>query len=643
MSRNLKPILTISEFSGSGDGNLLYNEGFLPEVINGKSIMTTGLISETKLGAGSLYQSLNLGNIVANVNLVTLDSNSNKFSLFLNTSGKIFTDSTDEDEVKPAEIHDYTSNNYPDIFELENNNLIYTGTQYLGKGIRGQATGGSATTIVDSGKDFTALGITTGDKVTNLRTGWEYTITAISGAGNTTLEFTAAGSLVNAANDEYIVWNDNALDLLNTVSAETWQPQTISWRRQIKQYGDQYYILNGNYLAKLSADGTTLDDAYKQLPARNQALAFDVNNAKILVSAEYKNRGNLLLWDGTTDGWQNIVDWDFPINAIVAYKSGWLFMSQGTLYYTDGYSIEELTTIDSRVDIDAAQIGYLEPTYFNGLYYNNKKLYFANSYNDSNLVHNGVYMYDFKNGWTLIPQTRGENILTLGGTPYSIFYLNYEKNIGVGGAGFVNEIKSNSTYNSSKINYSFLYYIDLPSETQITAIGLNILRPIKEFLNDSGIKQTTIAVNIGDGGRGLIDNVFNNADGSAANKLKLNGTSFYNNEVGDELYVIEPTSDENDYGKRFYITDITNKGETTEEWTLSDDIGTDFRGNLKMIRVKKLDKRTIYSNELNKEFLFSNPRTGFLSNKLFIEIVVWDSFDYTPMPISISDIKIYGN
>ena len=643
-----EPIITIDKFSGTGDGNLIYNEGFLPEIINGKSIMTSGLISETKLGSSSLYQSLTLGNIVSNVNLQTLDNNKIKFCLFLNTNGKIFTDTTsvDESRIKPAKIHDYDATSYPDIFELENNNLIYTGSQYLGKGIRGQATGGSATTIVDSSKDFTALGIVVGDKVTNLKTGWEYTIKTISGTGNNTLEFDSAGSLINASGDEYIVWNDNAFDLLNTISVENWQVR--EWRRQIKQYGDEYFILNGNYLAKLSADGTTIDNKYKQLPARNQALAFDINNDKILVSSEYKNSSQLLLWDGTTEGWQNIINFDFTIRALVSYKSGWLFMSQGTLYYTDGYNIEELTTIDSKVDIDTFQIGYLEPTYFNGIYYYNKKLYFANSYNDSNLVHYGVYVYDFKNGWSVISQNKGLNAITLGGVPYSIFYLNYENNIGVGGSGFVNEIKSHNVYSSGKANYSFIYYIDLPRPIKITSIGLNIIRPIKKFLNDNSIKQTTIAVNIGDGNRGLIDNVYNTIDSSASNKIRINGTSFYNNEVGDECYVIEATSNTTDYGKRFYITAIANKGEATEEWTLDGNkeqgkIETNFRGNLKMIRVKKMDKRVIYSNELNKEFLFTNQNTGFLSNKLFIEVVVWDSYYYKPMPISISDIKIYGS
>jgi len=643
-----EPLITIDKFTGSGDGNLVYNEGFLPEIINGKSIMTSGLTSSTILGNGTLYGTLTLGNIVSILNLKKLDASQTKFLLARNNAGGIFSSSLipNSSKIAKAKIHTIGSL-YPDMFELEDNNIIYSAGDYLGYGLRGQATGGSTTTLIDTTKDFVTLGFAVNDKVTNLRTGYEYTITSITTTTSTndTLNFSISGSLTNLDDDEYIVWDDARYNLLATITAKNWQGGvTVNWRRQIQQYGNEYMILNGNYIAKISADGTTSDDAYKQLPARNQALSFSVNNDKIIIASEYKTSGNLLLWDGISNGWTNILSVDFPIKAIVAYKSGWLFISRGTLYYTDGYQIKILSNFDNIADIDSFVSAYVEPEYFTGLFYYNGRLYFAGSYNDYNLIDYGVYCYDFKTGWTLIKQLSGGDVVVNSGIPYCVNYCNYITNVIVGGNGFINQIESHDIYRSSEISYSFIYYVNLPRNTQITGIGLNILRPIKKTLDDSVIKQSTIAVNIGDGNRGLIDRVYTEASGSGNNSLVKLAAAFYNNEVGDEIIVKDIASGNNLYGVRRYISAITNGGTTNEEWTVDTAFGSDLGvADIKTIKVKKLDKRTVYSNNLKEEVLFTGNTTGFLSDKLFIEVVVWNSYDYETMPISISSIKVYGN
>ena len=649
--RNLKPKLTIDNFTGSGDGNILYNEGFLPEIINGKSVITSGIISNVLLGSGSLYGTLTLGNIVSFLNLKRLNTNQTNYILLRSNTGKIFSSSLipATSKVAKAEIHTI-ADSYPDMFELEDNNIIYSAGDKLGYGLRGLATGGSTTTLIDTTKNFTTLGFAANDKVTNLRTGAEYTISSISTTTNTndTLNFSAFGSLTTASEDEYILWDDARFDLLDNVSAENWQGgATTNWRRQIKQYADKYLILNGNYLSELSADGATIIDNKKQLPLKHQALCFDVNSDKILVSAEYKNGGRILLWDGRSDGWSNSLGFDFPIKAVVSYKSGWLFVSRGVLYYTDGYQIQELSKLDSTPDIDRFVAGIAEPLYNSGLFYFDGKLYFASSYNDYNFIDNGVYCYDFKSGWTLIKQVDGSNSPILSGIPYCVGYCNYRTAVFSAGNGFFNEIRSHRTYSSSEANYSFIYYINLPEPTVVKSVGLNIIRPVKRYNEDRSIKQTTIAVNIGDGKRGLIERVYNSdVSGTGNNDLiKLNGTLFYGNEVGDEVIIKDITSGNNLYGQRRYISSIANIGEATEQWTLDEDLSSDLgmASQIQVIKVKKLDKKVIKSNELNKEILFSNTNSGFLSNKLFIEVVVWDSFDYTPMPISISNINVYGD
>lgn len=72
--------------------------------------------------------------------------------------------------------------------------------------IGGTATGGSTTTLVDTTKNFTALGVVVGSIVTRVADGKWTIVTSISGAGNTTLNFTAgAGTPTFAASDIYTV------------------------------------------------------------------------------------------------------------------------------------------------------------------------------------------------------------------------------------------------------------------------------------------------------------------------------------------------------------------------------------------------------------------------------------------------------
>ena len=685
---NLKPIQTINEFIGMGDNNLVYNSGFLPEKINGKSIMTSGLITKNLTG----YKDITSidADFTSFVNLSSVNINRD-YIIAVGKNGKFYTTSnagTEALHIKKSLIHDtgYVS----DIFELDNNNIIYSQNNDLGYGVRGSATGGSTTTIIDTTRHFGGVDkgvydnattyaqydyvsyeevyyacilattgnlptnetywietipntIAVGDFVTNLKNGEEEEITSITTTTNQNDTLNFDTTTATEAGDEYIAWEDDKFDLTDGVDVKNWQDTTSFWKRQIKQYGDEYIILNGNYLAMLSEE--LIDTTYKQLPARNQALCFEVNNSSILVSAEHKGKGKLLLWDGNSDGWNNSLDFDYPVTALVNYFSGWLFVSRGTLYYTNGYSIEEMTTLDIGIGNNYKYAGYLEPEHFNGLYYFDNKLYFANSYTDNNLIDYGIFCFDFKMGWIFIEQDAGY-AYKFGRTPvYSIGYATYGRGLISLGENTINEIKSHETYTYSysngRVYYSFIYYLNFLQETTINGVGLNLLRPIKSYLEDDAIKKTSVTVNMGDDKRGLIDYIRITEASGSSNKLKVDGTSYTNNKVGDEIVILDNDDDEDTYfrGTRKYITAIENAGLSTEIWTLNENLISSFTGYIKIIRVKKLDNKEVSSNELNEEVKFF-PKTAVYSNKIFIEVVIEDD-DINPMPISISNIKIY--
>ena len=196
----------------------------------------------------------------------------------------------------------------------------------------------------------------------------------------TMLNLRFRGVNTRQANDEILPWEDDRFD--TTLTPANWQKTQLYWTKQIKQYGDIYYFTNGNYLGKIIGDESTVTANFKPLFAKHQALCLGINNSKILVSSNFNGRGVLLLWDGSSDGWNNSLNFDIPITALADYQSGWIFVSNGDVYYTDGYQIQNLYTDNSTKKISRS----FNPISCNGLAIYENMLYCANTEVDSNFI-----------------------------------------------------------------------------------------------------------------------------------------------------------------------------------------------------------------------------------------------------------------
>jgi len=489
-----QPILNIDKFAGSGESGILFNEGFYPEVDNGKSVMGEGFTNSTIVNTSTSGYS-NLGIIMSILGLGTV-YNRSRYSLFMSAAGKFFTKYSVSAVVANTEIHSNgrTAVSYPCMVETSLGNILYTAQDKIGRGVRGKVISGSTTTLV-SDKNFTTLGYAANDKVTNLKTGIEYTITSISQTTTTgdTLNFSANGANTNTANDEYIVWEDDRFDI--TTAAADWQPAISGWNKQIKQYGTQYLFGNGNYLGMISAAETaaTVDLTYKQLPAKHQLLAFDINVSMVLISAEFNGKGVLCLWDGYSDGFNNILELDSPIKAILKYKSGWTYVLNGVVYYTDGYQITKLSDLNSNSILDQFTIN---PVMYNSLTLYRGFLYCAVlAGSNYNLLRSGVYAIDLDNtakGWTVI---KCKKITRNNGIPYSLFLITTDTNyqqILVGGESFVDYLRNTADVQYS--NKSLLMYINLPQYTKISGVGLNLERYLKDYNVDTTALSRVVQV-----------------------------------------------------------------------------------------------------------------------------------------------------
>jgi hypothetical protein len=642
--RTKKPILQIDKFAGAGQNGILYCEGFYPEVDNQKSVMGEGFTTYNLFNSATTGFT-NLSTIYGSIALSTINSQSEIYNIYVNgdVTQRIFAYQEIGDIIKDGIIHTSLTSNacrYPDIIETAMGNILFPSERYIGRGVRFKATGGSTTTIIDITKNFTTIGYAANDTVTNLKTGIEYTISSISTTTNTndTLNFTASGVNTTTADDEIIAWEDDRFD--TNLTQSSWQQTQPYWVKQFKQYGDLYYFTNGNYIGKVLADESAVDADFKQLFPKHQAIAMSVNNSKILVSANFNGKGALLLWDGASDGWNNNLKIDTPVISLVEYGSGWVYISKGNVYYTDGYQIQKLYGLNQSRTITTYS---LTPASHNGLIINEGFLYCANYSTDYNLIESGIYAIDLgnvNNGFTII---KPKVTTRVNGIPNSIFLNNIfsgSSSIEIGGSGFVSYILS-SQANSAYQDKSMLLMVSLPDIMKVNGIGLNLSRYIKNYNNDtSALKSRSIQVSVGDGNRGLIDLATTINLGTPTTTFIVNGEYYLNNKVGDQIYV----SDKGDatFGERTFITEITTPGTSTETWQTSPALSGTHSDNitLKMIRTKLFGKKTVSYNELKDEIFFFT-QDALMTNKIFIEVVFFGQAN--ALALNINEINVYGD
>lgn len=636
--RNLKPKLTIDKFTGSGDGLLYYNEGFLANNENGNSLLTESFIFEKYWDTTDAnYEGENEGySLIKAMILLKQLSGGSRYNLFIDVSGQIFRKGISGYNGFLEQLSGFGQ--APDILELPSKNILISGYNNGFFIIRGYCHEDSTSSkIVDGdGRNLQTLGAA-GNKVQNLTTGAIYNITSITDENATkdAINFTAQTGKAISPGDEFFIYVYNKITLQSSGSN----------RRQIKQFGDIFYVLNGNKLGRLEADESTWDEDYKLFPSGYESLSFDTNSGKLLFSAKNDvGKSILLLWDGFSDGFNNILDLDGYVYSVKSYKSGWIYILRGVIYYTDGFSIQKLSAYADTVKIGQSGVNLMSPGTFNGIVIFNDLIYFINQYYNSNYdgmrVDYGVFCFDLNSGWSFLGSllnnkqfANPEFICLADNQIYVGFWANYTyTDTDIGGVSIIKE----GSYTATHLNKSFITYLELKDEMPVYGVGLTI-----SFNNDvsqSGYtveKKTNITVSIGNGNKTLMKSYY--GDIKSTSRLDIS-RSYDVMDVGDELRFNSPYSLNN--GKRFFVT---NKQLQTGDDTIitvspaSLTLETSVP-ELKIIKVKKCANKVITENEMNREHLFFLP-TPMFTNKIFIEVVV--NGVANSMPISITGINVY--
>lgn len=639
-----KPLLNIDKFSGMSDeGGVFYLDGLSVEKENGLSSLdekyrTREVLNDQTAGYTSL-------SVAAMAYIYGVSGSDKAYTLMMGNDGSFFVDpaagdiATDLGNTVPLVCAK------PDVFVLPSGNFLYTASQYMGLGIRGLCkTGSSTTKIIDTdGRNFTTLGMTTSSPnniVVNLKNGQTYTVTTISTTNSTddTLEFTAGTA--NAENDEFIAFANTAFDLNDSVTIPTFssQPRQAYWSRPIRLYGDQYVILSGNYIALLAADETTIDTTYKQLPLGYQALTMEVNGNQIIVSAyDDKGAGFLLLWDGFSDGWNEITSVDYAPFGLEPYSSGWIYFASGTVYYTDGRNVTKLAAVP-----DATGIGVdINCWGHNSIAQLNDDFYFAiNSNNLANLNRTirGVLVFNKNFGFSAFKCksddkgfTNPQCILVKSNASIASTYQP-QNDLEVGTASSLCNVDVYTSETDTEFYRSVVYLLDLKQETQLSEVWLNLKQQTKKLADTQKSKVADIRVSMGDGANDIITNI-TTASNTATTVANANGGT----SPGIVGYGIEILSGDQ-AGQRSFIASIADAGTASEVWTISPALdGTSASAStVRMWGVKSQEQRTVNLSDMDEPVRFL---TNFKGSKLWLEVAIRGNAN--AFPVSIMGIQLF--
>jgi len=652
-----EPKFQISKFSGMSDqGGTYYIDGFTVENDNGVSSMdenylTRELINTTTAGYSQLG-SVSVIKYVYPLSGSTISA-SGGYTLMLNSNATLHTYDTFSSIYRGKVGGVPSSGNYlfcqkPDMFVLPSGNIIYSSSRHLSLGIRGLAkTGSSATILIDTaGRNFTTLGLVAGQQVTNLKTGSIYTINSVSTttATDDTLNFTEIGETTNAENDEFLgivltKWDFNYVNGISgtavTIPTFIGQQQQAYWSRTIQQYGSQYMILSGNYIALLAADESTMDATYKQLPIGYQGITFEVNGSMILVSAyDMKGQGKILLWDGSDTGWNEIFDVPTAPFSFKTYGTGWIYLIDSTIYFTDGRNITKLIGFSDNRYLGS---GYNAVANY-GIAILRDIMYFAVSRRQNNRDISGILVFDKKKGLTQFKcKSKGAGFAT----PYSIVVKNStninsiystSNDIEIGCEFSLNDLSDFRSSTSTSDFKSFIYALDFKQETQVGEVWLNLRRTLNTVYGNRAEKNTIISVNYGNDSQPILKygQTGVNTTTTATNPNGL----YYPGVVGEEIEFM--TGDI--AGERTFITGITDAGTASEAWTLSPALSASYASSsdLRVWSVKNGETRNITLDDLNKPIRF---KTNFLGSKMYLEVVVRGVAN--SFPVSITNIQLF--
>jgi len=612
---NIKATINLNGMSENG---LFWCQEMGVAKVGGKNILTPNFMARNWIDSGDTGYSGLTGNdkFDAMCSFATTATSPHNLVAGIYNGTKIYLFDAVNDSNHKGLAHTITSaeSNYPDMIQTNSNHLLYMSARYMGIAYYFTATSATATSLTVSDATLNATyGIDNASTNRHI-----YNITKKEGYTNTqadptdTLTFTTA-AVTPQAGDVFICFVDEKFDFGSAYSANT--------KRQIVLFGSEYFILNDGYLASLDSTLTTFSATAKQLPYQTHANCISVNNSQMLIGGSHKNNsGKLMLWNGVDDGFSSILDISTPPLVIEAYQNGWLYFTDGKIFYTDGY---QTTLVAQMPDTEMGM--YYVNTNFNHLKLAEDKLFIGCESDTSGRIREGIYIYDLLNkSWSFTPRTvltATPTRNTYGGclyyhvpTPLSAIY---DRVLLTSARDTISVIEANR--NSGGNKQIIVGYMVLPRKIRISKIQVNLAKKYNAL--NRAFTNTDVTVSVGDGDFGFFTQATASDSSTGTSVYHTTGNN-YPVEIGQEFEVVD--GGYLNAGFRSWITDITNGGTANEVWTISpalpSAITTSGTQNLLIYNLKKCGTKTISDGDLldNLTFTVSN----FNSDKLYFQVMI---------------------
>ncbi|MFA6097545.1 MAG: hypothetical protein WC788_08050 [Candidatus Paceibacterota bacterium] len=460
---------------------------------------------------------------------------------------------------------------YPDIKALgygDDDSVIYTHNNSVGRIYRGLATGGSTTTLVDTSVDFTTLGLVAGDLVYNVTDNTLATINAGGIAANTlTITFVAGSAGGSFANTEK--W---------AIVDPDWAALTddeYTYSRQIIEFDEDFYILNGDALAQIVYGGayvtTGFTAEFKLLESGYIARCGASNGDTTCVGANKNSRGKLFIWDKNSNGWNKKISIDNEVLSVIPYKNGYIYItSRAKLFFTDGYSTRTLSAMpgtNNRSDIS------INPK---GMIVVEDVVYILGGAGSFSKDKKGIHVYFIeKDEWAYYPY---DDTGTLGLAKHShssvggilfwessmdnLFYSASIEQLGNTKQCVLNKFLPVSLNNQGTV---ILGPVPLGKDRSINKIEVNML-PDEINYDASETEACTVICKLSDCHKPTWRYAQAKIDSANANEITIDATinGFADAEVGDEIVCVQGY---NGFLRR-EITAISGADTATELWTL---------------------------------------------------------------------------
>ena len=335
--------------------------------------------------------------------------------------------------------------------------------------------------------------------------------------------------------------------------------------------------------------------------------------------------------------WNYSLDLPKPIEAITPYNGNFIVLSAGTLYWTNGYELQEISTIPDTIK----KYGY---GHYNGLKVLGDELFVCNNTYNYNRYKCGVYIYNFKKkGWSFCPyasKTMGYPTFDSSGGALFYFadwdYLYCGTSIGLNN---ITRIASVSSLNS----YFAQFRIDLPERMKVSMIELNLSTPNTYLDNESDL-QTDVIVSVGDGRKGFSRSI-QLSDASTTSKLvSVVETNWETDaEVDEQIEITDGNSDSSSAGEKRFITAIADPSTATVDYTLNKVIASKptstANGMIYKLKKQGTKELAIQSLDLSENLQF--PISDFYGDKLNLEVLFQNHTGKSAFALNINSIKIF--